>query len=92
MLPKSHWKLGQRPIAIGVEDAEGRPLASDHRIAGYFLDAQRTGLAPPSKELNRLWLLLPFAGPAATLGGLAAPEALTRGMVLAILVSFLCGV
>ncbi|MFL5922028.1 MAG: hypothetical protein ACJ75Q_04560 [Gaiellaceae bacterium] len=61
LLPKSHWKPGERPIAIEVDDAKGRTLARDYRIAGYFIESQLAGLAPPPKELNRLWLLLPFA-------------------------------
>jgi hypothetical protein len=61
LLPKSHWKPGKRPITIEVDDAKGHPLARDYRVAGYFLDSQRTGLAPPPKGLNRLWLLLPLA-------------------------------
>lgn len=61
LLPKSHWKPGKRPITIEVDDAKNHPLARDYRVAGYFLDSQRTGFAPPPKGLNRLWLLLPFA-------------------------------
>jgi hypothetical protein len=60
-LPKSHWKPGERPVAIEVEGAQGHRLARDDRIGSWFRDAQRTGLAPPSKELDRLWLLLPLA-------------------------------
>jgi hypothetical protein len=66
LLPKSHWKPGKRPITIEVDDAKGHPLARDYRVAGYFLDAQRTGLVPPPKELNRLWLLLLLAAPLLT--------------------------
>jgi len=61
LLPKSHWKPGRRPVAIVVDDAKGHELARDLRIGSYFREAQRTGLAPPPKELNRLWLLVPFA-------------------------------
>ena len=72
LLPKSHWKPGKRPITIEVDDANGHPLARDYRVAGYFLDSQRTGFAPPPKELNRLWLLLPLVAALLTAATLVA--------------------
>jgi hypothetical protein len=68
LLPKSHWKPGERPIMIEVDDAKGRTLARDYRIAGYFIESQLAGLAPPPKGFNRLWLLLPLAGVLLTAG------------------------
>jgi hypothetical protein len=61
LLPKSHWKPGKRPVAVVAEDAQGHRLAGDDRIGSWFRDVQRRGLAPPPKEFNRLWLLVPFA-------------------------------
>ena len=61
LLPKSHWKPGKRPIAVVAEDAQGHRLAGDDQVGSWFRDAQRSGLAPPPKEFNRLWLIVPFA-------------------------------
>ena len=69
LLPKSHWKPGKRPTAVGVEDGQGHWLARDDQVGSWFRDVQRSGLAPPPKEFNRLWLIVPFA--AALLAGAA---------------------
>jgi hypothetical protein len=77
-LPKAHWKIGKRPVALVVEDAQGKQLARDTKIAGYFRHAQSTGLAPPSAvgSSNRLlWIVL---GAAAVLLATALGTALVR--------------
>ncbi len=61
LLPKSHWQPGRRPVAIAVSDGRGHELARDSRIGPWFREAQRSGLAPPAKGLNRRWLVLPLA-------------------------------
>ena len=61
LLPKSHWKPGERPVALALEDARGHELARDTRVAGYFAEAQLHGLAPAPKGLSRLWLIVPLA-------------------------------
>jgi hypothetical protein len=47
VLPKAHWKVGERPVALAVEDAKGNELARNTTIGRYFRDAQRHGLALP---------------------------------------------
>ena len=61
VLPKSHWKPGKRPVAVVAEDTQGQRLAGDAQVGSWFRDAQRSGIAPPPKEFNRLWLIVPFA-------------------------------
>jgi hypothetical protein len=68
VLPRSHWKPGERPVALAVKDARGRALARDTKIGGFFRTAQRYGLAPPPKGLSRWWLLLAVI-PAIVVGG-----------------------
>jgi hypothetical protein len=47
-LPKEHWDVGRRPLALVVEDATGKVLARDAKAARYFRDSQRHGFAAPS--------------------------------------------
>lgn len=47
-LPREHWDVGKRPVALIVEDALRKELARDTKVAGYFKHVQRTGFAPPS--------------------------------------------
>lgn len=63
-LPKAHWKVGKRPVAFVVEDAHGKQLALDTKVAGYFRQAQSTGLAPSSaadSSHTLLWIILGVA-------------------------------
>jgi hypothetical protein len=68
LLPRSHWKPGERPVALVVKDAAGRELARDTMIGAYFRESQRYGLAPPPKGLSHWWFLLAVV-PAIVLAG-----------------------
>jgi hypothetical protein len=53
-IPKRHWEAGKRLVALAVEDADGRVLARDTKVAGYFRETQRqahlalpAGVQPP---------------------------------------------
>jgi hypothetical protein len=58
VLPKAHWKVGERPVAIVLHDAKGNELARDTKVARDFRAAQRSGLAPPPESSNWLWFAL----------------------------------
>jgi hypothetical protein len=58
VLPKAHWKVGERPVAIVLHDAKGKQLARDTKAARDFRDAQRSGLAPPPESSHWLWFAL----------------------------------
>jgi hypothetical protein len=46
---KDHWEPGKRLAALTVEDADGRVLARDTQMAGYFRETQtRSHLALPA--------------------------------------------
>jgi len=47
-IPKSNWEPGKRLVALAVEDADGRGLARDTKMASYFREVQRQGLALPA--------------------------------------------
>jgi hypothetical protein len=71
-LPKSHWKLGARPVALVAESPSGAVLARNPKVAGYLRFAQRGGLATPAEaggSSRRVWV---FVGAAAILLALAA--------------------
>jgi len=71
-LPKSHWKLGARPVALVAESHTGKVLARDPKIATYLRFATRGGLATPAEAAessNRVWV---FVGIAAALLALGA--------------------
>jgi hypothetical protein len=75
VLPKAHWKVGKRPVALVVEDARGHELARSTRAAGYFRDTQSMGLAPPSaaeSHTNPLWFVIPAAAAAVAAAALLA--------------------
>jgi hypothetical protein len=69
-LPKAHWQIGKRPVALAVENAHGEQLARITKVAAYFRDAQRVrrfqgrtfpGFAPPSAAGSShrfLWIVL----------------------------------
>jgi hypothetical protein len=61
VLPKEHWKVGRRPVALVVEDAKGKHLARNKEAAGYFRDSQLKGFAPPPAGSSWLWYGLPPA-------------------------------
>jgi len=74
-LPKAHWKVGERPVALSVEDANGDRLARDTATARYFREAQTTHLAPPSAaESNRSppWFVVAAAAAIIAAAGLVA--------------------
>ena len=47
-IPRDHWEPGKRLVALVVESANGRVLARDAKMAGYFRHVQRDGLALPA--------------------------------------------
>jgi hypothetical protein len=77
-LPKERWKIGKRPVAFAVEDAQGKRLARDTKIAGYFRHAQSTGLAPPSAADSSHWFLWTILGAAVVLVAAALGTALVK--------------
>lgn len=71
-LPKSHWKVGSRPVALVARGPGGKVLARDPEIATYLRFATRGGLATPAEAAetsNRVWV---FVAVAAALLALAA--------------------
>lgn len=63
-LPREHWKVGKRPIALTVENAHGKELTTDGEAPAYFLQTQALGLAPPPAGFpyRILWIVLAAAG------------------------------
>ena len=60
-LPKAHWKLGARPVALVAESDAGKVLARDPKIAGYLRFAARGGLASPAEAAEssrRIWAII----------------------------------
>lgn len=47
-IPQGHWEPGKRLIALAVENADGRVLTRDTKLAGEFRDVQKDGLALPT--------------------------------------------
>jgi hypothetical protein len=47
-IPKGHWDPGTRLVALAVENADGRVLTRDTKMAHYFRDVQKDGLALPA--------------------------------------------
>jgi hypothetical protein len=73
-LPKAHWKVGKRPLALSVEDANGDRLARDTATARYFSEAQTKHLAPPSaadSNASPLWFIVAAAAAIIAAVGLA---------------------
>ena len=63
-LPREHWKVGKRPVALTVETARGNELSTDGQAPAYFLQSQALGLAPPPAGFpyRILWIVLAAAG------------------------------
>lgn len=63
-LPRAHWKVGRRPVALAVENAHGKELTADGEAPAYFLQSQALGLAPPPAGFPYLilWIVLAAAG------------------------------
>lgn len=65
-LPKAHWRIGKRPVALVVENAHGKQLARSAKTPADFRHVQRGpgGLAPPSAAGSShrfLWIILATA-------------------------------
>jgi hypothetical protein len=81
-LPKAHWKVGKRPVALSIEDANGNRLARESATARYFREAQMTHLAPPSasgSDTSSLWSILAAAGAIIAATGLVVWRLRVRG-------------
>jgi hypothetical protein len=82
-LPKAHWKIGARPVALVVHDSSGKVLAENRKLAGFFRQAQKNGLATPAAAQSRsirIWLFLAVA--AAVLAAAALLIWRRRGLAL----------
>jgi hypothetical protein len=83
-LPKSHWKLGARPVALVAESPAGKVLARYPKVAGYLRFAARGGLATPAEAAegsSGVWVLVAVA--AALLALVAALLWRRRGLAAA---------
>jgi hypothetical protein len=63
-LPRAHWKIGKRPVALTVEDARGNQLARSTKAPGYLRELQASGFAPRSPGGTShmlLWIILAAA-------------------------------
>jgi hypothetical protein len=74
-LPKAHWKVGERPVALSLQDAKGERLARNTADARFFREAQTRHLAPPSaaeSNTSPLWSILAAATAIVVAAGLVA--------------------
>jgi hypothetical protein len=81
-LPKAHWRVGKRPVALSVEDAKGNRLARNTATARYFREAQMAHLAPPSaaeSNTSPLWSILAAAAAIIAAAGLVVWRLRVRG-------------
>jgi hypothetical protein len=81
-LPKAHWKVGKRPVALSVEGTKGNRLARNSAPARYFREAQMSHLAPPSaaeSNTTPLWSILAAAAAIIAAAGLVVWRLRVRG-------------
>jgi len=71
-LPKAHWKVGARPVALVAESRAGKVLARDPKVATYLRLATRGGLATPAEAVESSRAVWVFVAVAAVLLALVA--------------------